>query len=189
MKLHEKIKIIRREKNLTQQQLQERIAKFFGKSAIDRRTLQRIEGGKTDGRASSIHQICIGLSINLKDLYEGTESQEKTGFARWDKYKGRYVFNETAFAQLLSGRDMEFLCMKLSLDPEGKTSVEKDPEDKKYTKWLYILRGSLVVHVEDQHYLLKKNQCATFHSSSSHYFENPSKKKTLCLIMQYPRHI
>lgn len=190
MKIHEKIKDFRKKKGMTQQQLHDRIKQFFAQAAIDKRTLQRIEKGHTDGRASSLHQISFGLGIQLKDLLHDSESMERSGFSRWDTYQGRYVYNPKAFAEVMSSTDMNFSAIKLNLEPKGKTSIEKDPDGEiKYIKWIYVLRGALILHVEEQKYLLKQNHCATFYSFKQHFFENPTNKKVICIITQNPRYI
>jgi transcriptional regulator with XRE-family HTH domain len=190
MKLHEKIKQIRKEKGLTQDELHQRIVGLFGESSITKRTLQRIETGHNDGRGASLYQICTGLDINLRTLQEGTDPDETTGYVRWDTYKGRYVYNEKAFASLMSARDMEFLAMKLNLEPGAKTRLEKDIEgEKKAVKWVYVLKGVLTCCVEDQKYILKVRQAASFNSAKEHHFENNSNRKAVGLVIQHPRHI
>jgi len=190
MELHEKIRHLREKRKLTQEDLLNKIRELFPGGAISRRTLQRIEAGQTDGRASSLHQICGGLDVTVDQLLADVEKREITGFTRWDTYRGDYVYNNGAVARLMSGREMPFLCMKLCLKPKSATRLEKDPDEKsKYIKWVYVLRGALTLHVEEQIYVMKQTHCATFFSTQPHYFENATSKDTICIIMQYPRHI
>lgn len=191
MNIKDKIRSLRKEKNLSQRELSERIYTLFGNKAITKRTLERIESGGVKARVSSLYQIALGLGISIKALYEGVEQNEKTGFSRWDTYQGQFIYEtDKAFAKLICGRNTPFLAMKLYLEPAAKTKQEQEPQtEEKSTKWVYVLRGMLKCHVEDETYTLKRNQCASFNSSKPHYFENAAKTKTICLLIQYPRHI
>ena len=75
MRLHEKIKKLRKEKNLRIRDLHNKLKELFGAEALSYRTLLRIEKGDTVGRGSSLYQICLGLGLTLKELKEGTEEE------------------------------------------------------------------------------------------------------------------
>ena len=191
MLLSEKIKQLRKERQLTQKQLYARIKLQFGDRAISRRTLERIETNFNDGRASSLYQICAGLGdVKPRDLQENVEAREITGWTRWDTSQGTFTYNEKAQAQVISGKDMEYLALKLRLEPAGETRPEQDPQEKtKYTKLVYVLRGELTVFVENQKYVLKQHQCASFNSTKLHHYRNAGSQEVVCLLIQSPRHI
>jgi transcriptional regulator with XRE-family HTH domain len=190
MLLSEKIKQLRKERRLTQKQLYDRIKLQFGDRAISRRTLERIETNFNDGRASSLYQICFGLGIKPRDLQEDVEAREITGWIRWDTSQGTFTYNEKAQAQVISDKDMDYLALKLRLEPGGETRPEQDPQEKtKYTKFIYVLRGELTVFVENQKYMLKQHQCASFNSARLHHYQNAGSQEAVCLLIQSPRHI
>jgi uncharacterized cupin superfamily protein len=55
---------------------------------------------------------------------------------------------------------------------------------------VYVLRGELTVFVENQKYVLKQNQSASFNSARLHHYQNAgAAKETVCLLIQSPRHI
>jgi transcriptional regulator with XRE-family HTH domain len=191
MNIKDKIRFIRKEKKISQRELYERIYALFGEKSITQRTLERIETGKVEARVSSLYQIALGLGVSIKALYDGVEQNEKTGFSRWDTYQGQFIYEtDKAFAKLLSGRNIPFLAMKLHIEPGSKTRKEQEPEtEEKSIKWIYVLRGIVKCYVENETYTLKRNQCASFNSGKPHYFENSSKTKAICLLIQYPRHI
>jgi len=154
MKLHEKITQLRKERGLKIKDLHDKLKEIFGDKALSYRTLLRIEKGYTDGRGSSLYQICLGLGILLKELRES------------------------------------FLALELALEKDSRTSIEKDPEgDKKFEKWLYVLKGSLRCVVKGVKFNLKKGDCISFDSSVTHFFENTASGQTRCIVVQNPRHI
>lgn len=191
MRLHQKITQIRKEKGLKISGLHNKLEEIFGNKALSYRTLQRIEKGQTDGRASSLYQICLGLGITLKELREGTE--EELSFAdyiRKGKREGRYIYNPTAYAEILTGQKRRFLALELVLKTQGKTQVEKDPKSKeRFEKWIYGLKGKIACIVKDTKFIIEKGSCISFESSLPHSFENNSSKESRCIIIQNPRHI
>ena len=191
MKLHEKITQIRREKRLKISDLHSKLKEIFGDKALSYRTLLRIEKGYTDGRGSSLYQICLGLGITLKELRQGTEREFSIAdYLKKNKREGRYIYSEGAYAEILTGAKRRFLALELVLEPGAKTAIEKDPEgEEKYEKWIYILKGKLTCTVKGVRFILKKGDSISFDSSLPHSFKNSSSTKTYCILIQNPRHI
>ena len=193
MKLHEKLRRIRQDKNLPLKGLYAKIKEIFGeKTAFTYRTLQRIQAGQSDGKGVSLYQISTALGLTLKELKQGTEADEPS-FAecvRKQKSKGRYIYSKSAMAEILTAPRTEFLALELLLEPRSKTKTEKDPQDTvKFKKWVYILICSLTCMVGSKKYTLRKGDSLTFDSRLPHYFENKSGRKVRCIIIQNPRHI
>ena len=192
MKLHEKIRQVRKEKGLSLTDLESRLVEIFGKKALRYNTLYRIEKGLRDARVSSLSQICISLGISLKDLKEGTEEET---FSLVDVFKKRdrvaqYVYSEKAYAQILSKDKQPFLSLRLVLEAGGATRLEQDPlELGKFQKWVYGLKGVTTCVVGQETFELKKDDALCFESNLPHYFQNNTRQKSICLIIQNPKHI
>jgi len=219
MKLHEKIKKLRLEQGLSRKELHRFIVNDFKEAAITYRTLERIEAGDTDGKGSSLHQICTALKVSLKDLKKDTEEENKpVDLVRKNNRLGRYVYNEKAFAELLIKQNRNFMAAELVLKPGGKTRLEQDPllrldEEKtkqikqilsglnldapvleeykilKFEKYAYCLKGKIICCVDNQRYILRKGDGLAFESSAPHWFENASKTESRCIIFQNPRYL
>lgn len=192
MKLHEKIRKIRKEKGISLRQLHANLIEIFGNKALRYNSLYRIEKGLRDGRISSLSQICLGLGVSLKELKEGTE-EDKPRFATLIRKRDRtrqYVYSEKAQAQIVSGINQSFLAEQLNLEPGGKTKLEQDPSELgRFEKWIYCLRGKIIVYVGANKYALSKDEVLFFESTIPHYFQNSSFKKASCIIIQNPKHI
>jgi len=219
MKLHERIKQIRTEKKLTLKELHRLMLNDFKEGAITYRTLQRIEAGDTDGKGSSLHQICTALGMSLSELKKGTEEENNpVDLIKRRKRLGRYVFNESAYAELLMRQNRNFIAVELVLKPRGKTRLEQDPElildeEKKqqikqilkslnpsapvleeykvlkFEKYVYCLKGSVACYIGKDKFILRKGDGISFESSQPHWFENASKAESRCLIFQNPRYL
>ncbi|MDI6605702.1 MAG: XRE family transcriptional regulator [Candidatus Omnitrophota bacterium] len=219
MKLHEKIKKIRQEKNLTLKELHLKIFNEFREKAVAYRTLLRIEAGDTDGRGTTLYQISTALGMSLSELKKDTEEENRpVDFVKKTKRLGRYVFNEKAYAELMMRQNHNFMTTELVLEPGGSTKLERDPElavDEntdtqikesikkanlqaplledyklfKFEKYLYCLRGTITCYIGKEKFVLKNGDGLTFPSSLPHWFENAAKSACRCLIFQNPRYL
>jgi quercetin dioxygenase-like cupin family protein len=191
MKLNEKIQQLREERGLSRKALWQEIKKAFEDKALDYRTLGRIEKGETDARGLSLSQITTVLGVTLNELYEGVEViPPSVECIRIYDYKGKYIYNEKAYAELLT--DAQFNCgiSRLIVKPGGETKPEQDPDDEnKFKKWICILKGAVVCFVGDKKYNLRKGDVIKFRSHLPHRFANVSSRDVHCLIIQEPRHL
>ena len=192
MKLHEKIRKIRKEKGLSLRQLDANLVEIFGDKALQYNTLYRIEKGLGDGRPSSLSQICLGLGISLKELKEGTEEdkpQVATLIRKRDRNR-QYVYSEKAQAQIISGQNQSFAAEYLVLEPQSATKIEQDPSELgRFEKWIYCQKGKITVNIAAKKYILSKDDCLFFESTLPHSFENMTSKKASCIVIQNPKHI
>jgi transcriptional regulator with XRE-family HTH domain len=191
MDLHKKIKQLRLEKKMSREELFGRLRDIFGEKAVKPNTIWRIESGLTAARASSLHQICIGLGVSLKELLGETEPESKlVDIVTQKKRFDQYVYNQKAQAEILTPRQRSFLVQELTLLPGGQTRTEEDPiEVGKFEKWIYCLAGKITCVVGTEKHTLNKGDCLSFQSNIPHYFENNSARKARCLILQNPRYI
>jgi len=189
MKLHEKIRSIRKDKGLKLTDVCHRIEEHFGPRKIHYRTLQRIEAGETEPTEFSLYRICFALQIKLSDLLEENESIAK--FIPKNKPQGRFEYlNTTSYATKLSTRKLKgILPQKLFLSAGDRLPMEKDIDEsgeKIYEKWIYGLKGETTCIVNGKKYTLNKNDVLFFEAHHPHNFENNSSKSAVCLIIYCP---
>lgn len=191
MELYEKIKEIRQVKKLSRDDLYKKLNAIFGAQTIKPNTIWRIESGLTSARASSLHQICIGLGVSLRDILAGiTPATTIVDFIKKEKRLDQFVYNELARAETLSSATLPFLTQELTLLPAAVTNTEEDPiEVGKFKKWVYALSGKVTCVVGTEKHDLNKGDCLSFESTLPHHFENNSAKKARCIIVQNPRYI
>ena len=219
MKLHEKIKQIRKEKGLNLKEMHRLMLNDFKEGTVTYRTLQRIEAGDTDGKGISLHQISTALGLSLSELKKGTEEENQpVDLVKRNKRLGRYVFNERVYADLLIRQNRNFMAVELVLKSQGKTQLEQDPDlliekDKvaeirellkgmnlempaledykllKFEKYIYCLKGVITCYIGNNKYILNKGDGMSFESSLPHWFENSAKNESRCLIFQNPRYL
>jgi transcriptional regulator with XRE-family HTH domain len=189
MQLHDKIRQIREEKGLKLVDVYERIKEQFGPRAINYRTLQRIEAGETEPGEFSLYRISIGLNVKIKDLQ--VEENTLAKFIPHDKPQGHYDYPHTKARaiKLSTGKLKGLLPQKLILAAGAKTPIEKniDPDNLKiYEKWVFGLKGQITCVVENEEYVIGKNDVVFFEAQNAHYFENRSAKSASCLVIYSP---
>lgn len=217
MKLHEKIKKMRQERGLSLRELHRLMLNDFEENTVTYRTLQRIESGDTDGRGTSLHQICTALKITLLDLRKDTEEENSpVDLIKKNRRLGRYVFNGQVYAELLTRQSRNFMVQELVLKPQGKTRIEQDPafnldQEKlgqirqtlkeavpeaalfenynilKFEKYVYGLKGRITCYIGKNTYTIGRGDGIFFESALPHWFENNSKSEARCIIFQNPR--
>jgi len=191
MDLSEKIKEIRKEKHMTREGLYEKLHSVFGEKTIKPNSIWRIESGLTSARPSSLHQICVGLGVSLKDMLQGVASEPKLVEK---SIKGRrmdeFVYNDLAKAEILSSPGLPFLAQELTILPNGSTNLEEDPiEVGKFQKLVYCLSGKITCTVGTETHTLNKGDSLSFESNIPHYFKNVSARKSRCIIIQNPKYL
>jgi len=194
MKLHEKIRHIRRDVlKLNLKDFHKKLADIFGDKALTYYSLCRLEKGyREDIRIRSLYQICTGLGISLRELKEGTEEEESkivNIIRKAARSNNKYIYNEKAIAEIVSARNIRFLAMELALLPGGSTKEEEDPVDvNRFEKLVIMLQGEILCHIGSERHPIKKGDTLSFASNIPHCFENPSKKiKARCIVVQNPK--
>lgn len=184
MKIHEKIKLMLKEKGLNLKALHREIVNLFEENAITYLTLLRTIHGQTKLRESSLFQIASALGEKTEDIRKDTDEEEKFT---------RFGYNKKAYLEIESNT-LNFLTSRLVLLAGGKTETEQDPSEKgDFVKWLYGLQGELTCAVVKkgipEKHIVRKNESFYFLSTNPHHFENPTNKKAVCLLIQNPRYI
>lgn len=191
MELNQRIKELRQEKKISREDLFQRLQQIFGDEAIKPNTIWRIESGLTAARTSSLHQLCLGLGVSLRDLLISIEPEFKMAdLIKKDKRIDQYVYGPKARAEIISSPRRSFAVQELTLLPGGVTQTEEDPtEVGKFEKLVYCITGSITCVVGTEKNILNKGDSLSFESNIPHHFENNSSRKARCIIVQNPRHI
>ncbi|MFA6636855.1 MAG: XRE family transcriptional regulator [Candidatus Omnitrophota bacterium] len=168
MKIGEKIRAYRKEKRMTLEELSQ-------KSKVALATLSRMETGKMPGTLKAHTNICRSLGISIAELYREMEDSAKTVEAVADEKKPERLegSGKVKFGLLVArtaGKKMLPLTIKISSG--GKTQPERNRTGTE--KFLFSLKGSVVVFVSGKSYPIKKGDSLYFDSSLEHYIENSS---------------
>ncbi len=162
---------------------------FPSKERLSYNALTRIFYGDSRPRFSTLMKISQLLEMPILELIEDTEFED-IFFLRRNKRFDSFMYNDKAYADIVSGPNCAFMSMELHIQPGGKTRTERSPIDKKlkYEKCVYVVSGRLRVTVDHREYNLTQRDSITFSSSQPHYFENTFKQRCIALITLSPKH-
>lgn len=182
MKLGEKLKTLRRSKDLTLDKLAEL-------SGVAKATLSRIENGVTTGNLTTHLKICEALKVNLGELYKGLENPEEKIVAFDEKnIKDAEVFSydEKVSSIILSKQTgkKKMLPQLLIIEPQKGTPVEENHPGT--DKFLYCLEGELELKISEKTFALKKNASIYFDSSLPHSIKNIGTKTAKMITVVSP---
>jgi len=182
MKLGEKLKLLRKEKDLTLDKLAEM-------SGMAKATLSRIENGVTTGNLNTHLKICDALRVNLGELYKGLENAEEKIVAFDEKtIKEAEVFNydEKVSSIILSKQTgkKKMLPQLLIIEPDRGTPKEENAPGT--DKFVYCLEGEVELTIADKKNILKKNSSVYFDSSFPHAVKNIGPKTARLIVVVSP---
>ena len=195
MKIGDNILRIRKEKGLKRMALVRKLEFIYGKTAIDYRTILRIETGQLiKGRLSSLLQIADALGVKVEDFYKGTEFEDKgpteeklegVSITRASATGGTFSYSKNASIEIVSPAKSPYIMFLLRLGPGGSTKMEQDPAGT--IKYLYVFMGQIKVSVGNIERVLYKGDSIEINSFKPHYFQNVSSHKAIGLIYQNPK--
>ena len=184
IKLNEKLKklITKKYKNLSR--FHRELKNVFKDKSVAYLTLYRTVNGTTEVRESTLFQIATTLGISLPEIKKDTERPQVAS---------TFHYNAKASLKIINSPE-NFLTAELVLLSGARTKPEQDPKEKAdFAKWIYGLQGEIICIVltpdEVQKKCIKKGESFHFKSSHPHYFENNTKRKSSCLVIQNPKYI
>jgi len=162
---------------------------FPKKERLSYNALTRVFYGDSRPRFSTLMKISQLLEMPILELIEDTEFED-IFFLRRNKRFDSFMYNDKAYADIVTSPNCSFMSLELHIQPGGKTRVERSPEGKKvkYEKCVYIVSGRLRVSIDHQEYNLTQRDSITFLSSQPHYFENAFNQRCIALITLSPKH-
>lgn len=182
MKFGEKLKALRRQKDLTLDQL----AKASG---VAKATLSRIENNINAGNLSTHLKICEALGLNLGELYKGLENADDKVVAFDEKsIKDAEVFSydDRVSSIILTKQAGKKRMMPQLLIIEAGHATPTEENRPGTDKFVYCLEGEADLKITDKNYSLKKGASTYFDASLSHSIKNTGSKTTKLIIVVSP---
>lgn len=176
MEIGKKLKRLRQEKYLTQNELADRceLSKGF---------ISQIERDLTSPSITNLADILEGLGTNLKDFFSD-DRDEKIVFDEDDafevkdtkfKYKVEWIIPNAQKNQ------MEPILLTIEEGGRYKEEIAHDGQE-----FGYILQGEILIHLGDKIFKAIKGQSFYYSSGKNHYLSNCGKGKAKVLWVSTP---
>ena len=176
MKIGSKIRSLRIEKQLTQEELANRceLSKGF---------ISQLENDITSPSIATLVDILEILGTNLPEFFNENKDEKVT-------YKCDDMFeteNEDLKYKLMwlipNAQKNAMEPIMLTLEPFGRYLEEEPHEGEEFG---YILSGSIYLHLGDKKYKVKKGESFYFKSKVNHYVSNPNKTAAKLIWISTP---
>jgi len=165
MQIGKKIRLLRMEKQLTQEELASRceLSKGF---------ISQVENDLTSPSIATLIDILEILGTNLPNFFSDPK-EEKVIFSKSDMFEKND--NELKYSLMWLIPNAQKNSMEpimITIDPNGQY-IEEEPHDGE--EFGYVLSGSINLHLGKKIYKLKKGDSFYYKAKSNHYIANTSK--------------
>lgn len=176
MEIGPKIKRLRLEKMLTQEELADR-------TELSKSFISQVERDLTSPSIATLIDILQALGTNLKDFFnDETDSQivfhDSDYFEKTDEDLG----NKTEWI-IPNAQKNRMEPIRVTLMAEGRTDEAPPFEGEKFG---YVLSGSLSIHLGQKVFKAKKGESFYFKTGSPHYIENAGKGSAIFIWVCTP---
>lgn len=176
MQIGEKIRLLRMEKQLTQEELANRceLSKGF---------ISQVENDLTSPSIATLIDILDILGTNLPDFFSDTK-EEKVTFTEADMFEKNDIDLKYSLTWLIPNAQKNIMePILITIEPGGQY-IEEEPHDGE--EFGYILSGSVNLHLGKKKYKLKKGDSFYYKAKSTHYLANTSKSKAKVIWISTP---
>ena len=175
-----RIQLLRKQRKIT-------LVEMARKTGIDQATLSRMENEKMTGTLNSHMRIAEMLGLRLPELYEQVTLPLEAAKDKAARQKVEtFSHSSGAVAELLTSGVLQKKMMPvlLKIRPKGRTETEEFSPGAE--RFIYVLKGSLEVQVDNDRKTLKSGESLYFNGALPHSFRNLSNSESLCLSVTSP---
>ena len=174
MKIGEKLKELRIQRNLTQEELADRceLSKGF---------ISQVERDLASPSIATLTDLLECLGSSLKEFFAG-DSNEKVVYAPQDMFeKEEENLKITWLVPAAQRNSMEPILLELM---PGARSSELPPSEGE--EFGYVLKGSLTLHAGSRKYRIRKGSSFCLHPQTTHHLENTGSGPATLLWISNP---
>jgi len=176
VEIGEKIRRLRIEKQLTQEELANRceLSKGF---------ISQVENDLTSPSIATLIDILEILGTNLREFFSDA-SEEKVTFTYEDMFETE---NEDLKYKLMwlipNAQKNEMEPIMITLEPNGQYIEEEPHEGEEFG---FVLSGTIVLHLGKKKFKVKKGESFYFKPRANHYISNPGKNQAKVIWISTP---
>ncbi|HLR35495.1 MAG TPA: XRE family transcriptional regulator [Tissierellales bacterium] len=165
MDIGEKIKRLRIQNSLTQEELAERceLTKGF---------ISQVERDLTSPSIATLVDILDGLGTNLKDFFND-EDNEKVVFLKGDFFETENEEYKYTLKWIVPNAQKNIMePIFIEIDSNGRSKEDTPHEGEEFG---YVILGSIILCLGSKRYKVKKGESFYFKANVNHYIINPGK--------------
>jgi transcriptional regulator with XRE-family HTH domain len=176
VKIGEKIKELRIQKSLTQEELADR-------AELSKGFISQLERDLTSPSIATLVDILQCLGTNLEEFFTDTES-EQVVFKKSDYFEKYDSELKNKIQWIIPNAQKNMLePILLTLDPGGSTYPDNPHEGEEFG---FILNGSITLHIGSKKYKAKKGESFYFKANKQHFITASEKQGATLLWVSTP---
>ncbi len=176
MNIGEKIKRLRIQNDLTQEELANR-------AELSKGFISQVERNLTSPSIATLVDILECLGTNLKEFFDDT-FEEKIVFGKDDVFvKTNNELGHEVIWLIPNAQKNNMEPIILVLNEGGSSEVDDPHEGEEFG---YVLIGSIYIYLGNQRFRVKKGESFYFKPSMTHYIENAGKTRAKVLWIATP---
>ncbi len=165
MEIGEKIKALRMQKDLTQEELANR-------TELSKGFISQLERDLTSPSIATLVDILQCLGTSLEDFFVST-SPEQVVFKKEDYFEKKDIEYKNMIQWIIPNAQKNMMePILLTLEPGGSTYPDTPHEGEEFG---YILKGSVTINIGNNSYKVKKGESFYYQASKYHYIEASNK--------------
>lgn len=176
MKIGEKIKRLRMQHNLTQEELADR-------SELSKGFISQVERELTSPSIATLVDILESLGTNLQDFFNH-EVPEKVVFTKDDVAVKSETELKSEISWLVPNAQKNAMePILVQIEPQGRTPMD-DPHDGE--EFGYVLKGQVHLHIGSRKLRVRAGEAFYFPAQEAHYLVNNSARPASILWVSTP---
>lgn len=176
MKIGEKIKELRIQKSLTQEELADR-------AELSKGFISQVERDITSPSIATLVDILQCLGTNLEEFFANTTS-EQVVFKKSDYFEKVDTELNNQIEWIIPNAQKNMMePILLTLEPGGSTYPDNPHEGEEFG---YVLSGSITIHIGNKTHKAKKGESFYFTSNKGHYISANGKIGATLLWVSTP---
>ena len=177
MDIGEKLRLLRLQRNLTQEEVADRceLSKGF---------ISQVERNLASPSIATLTDMLECLGCSLKEFFSET-GDEKTVFEKNDMFvkEDEETLRGSITWLVPSAQKNAMEPILVELGEGGKTQEMPPHEGEEFG---YVLSGSILLHVGGRHYRVKTGESFCLHPGEDHYIQNSGKRKAQFIWVSTP---
>ncbi len=175
MELGEKIKQLRLQCDLTQEELAARCE-------LSKGYISQLENDLTSPSIATLKDILLALGSSLKEFFSEVDVDEKVVFTEQDF--NEKVTEDSVLNWLVPNAQKNMMePIHLVLNPHAKTEQDVPHEGEEFG---YVLQGKINLYLGKKKFSVKAGESFYFESDKQHYIENPTDQKAVLIWVSTP---
>lgn len=176
MNIGEKIRSLRIQNNLTQEELADR-------SELTKGFISQLERDLTSPSIATLVDILDALGTNLQKFFSETVD-EKIVFSKEDAFEMENEELKYTLSWIIPNAQKNIMePILMEIEPGGRTK-EDTPHDGE--EFGYVLNGNITIYIGDKKHKVKKGESFYYKANSNHYIENEGKLKARLIWISTP---